>query len=132
MSASLKKSSALRHAVRYSIAITIAATVVIAATSAVAGLSPYLLAALLIPLGEFVACYRFRAGNGVAPQDLRFFALAAHAVCLTSIFTHVPDGLPRIAASVQYLSVAVLALGIGAFWFRTPILEAVGPTAEEA
>lgn len=132
MSASLKKSSALRHAVRHSIAITIAASLVIAATSAVAGLSPYLLAALLIPLAEFIACYRFRAGNGVAPQDLRFFTLAAHAVCLTSIFTHVPDGLPRIAASIQYLSVAVLALGIGAFWFRAPILEAVGSSAESA
>ena len=100
--------------------------------STVAGFSPFLLAALLIPLGEFVACYVFRAGNGVAPQDLRFFVLAAHALCLTAIFTHVPDGLPRIAASVQYLSLAVLALGIGAFWFRAPILEAVGTQAEEA
>ena len=132
MSASLKKSAGLRHAVRHSVPITIAAATVIAATSVVAGLSPWLLAALLIPLGEFIACYRFRAGNGVAPQDLRFFALAAHAVCLTSIFTHMPDGLPRIAASVQYLAVAVLALGIGTLWFRAPILEAVGPTPEEA
>lgn len=126
MPMSLQKVDGLRHAVRHSVAIAIAAIVVFALCSVVAGFSPYLLAALPIPLAGFVACYRFGANNRVAPQELKFFLLALHALFLTALFSRMPDGLPRIAASVQHLSLAFLALGIGAFWFNARILEAVG------
>jgi hypothetical protein len=132
MSKSLKKVDGLRHAVRYSIVIAVVAGAVCALASTVAGFSPFLLAALLIPLAEFVACYRFDANNRVAPQELKFFLMVLHAVFLTSLFSRMPDGLPRVAATVQYLSLAFLALGIGAFWFKARILEAVGPEPDRA
>lgn len=132
MSKSLHKVASLRHAVAHSTAIATVAGAIALGCGAIAGFSPFLLAALLIPLAEFVAAYRFRTGNGVAPQEARFFLLALHGMFLTSLCSHLPAGLPQIAAGLQYLATAFVALGIGAFWFRARILEAVGPAPEVA
>jgi hypothetical protein len=126
MSGSLRKVESLRHAVRHSTLITLVASAVFLAATLVAGSSPYLLAALLIPLAEFVACYRLGWGQkGTRPEELKFLVLVAHALFLTAMFVGMPDGLPRIAGSVQYLALSFVALGIGSFAFRSHILAAL-------